>query len=243
MHTLGKYFLFLLECLRARPSMKVFFARLANECFLIGISSVFIMFFISIALGVVSSLQMIHTLKNNIFFIESLLGFGIRDITIAELAPTVTVLIFAGRVGSSIAGELGSMKITEQIDALEVMGINSKSYLVLPKIVASLMMYPLLVAMSAMVQIVFAYIMSTTFKGIDSLEFIKGLRSNFSLMPIYQAFVKAVVFAFLISSIASYVGYNTKGGALELGKRTTRAVTASSVASLIANYLIVQLFL
>ncbi len=242
MYILGKYFIFLKDTLVNRQSIKTYLNRTFNECILIGLNSVFIIFFISVALGVVSSLQTISTLLNSLIFVDSLLGFGIRDIIIAELAPTVTMLIFAGRIGSSIAGELGSMKITEQIDALEAMGINSKSYLVLPKVLASLLMYPLLVIMSAIVQIGSAYLMSTIFKGIDATEFIIGLRTNFIMKPVYQAIVKSFVFAFLISTIASFVGYNTRGGALELGKRTTKAVTVSSVASLIANYLVVQAF-
>lgn len=239
---LGEYIIFLKDTLINRQSLKTYINRTFNECILIGLNSVFIIFFISVALGIVSSLQTINTLRKNIFFAEWLLGFGIRDIIIAELAPTVTVLIFSGRIGSSIAGELGSMKITEQVDALEAMGINSKSYLVLPKILASFFMYPLLVIMSAIVQIFSAYIMSTVFENIDSAEFILGLRTNFTMNPVYQALVKSIIFSFLISSIASFIGYNTKGGALELGKMTTKAVTASMVASLITNYLIVQAF-
>ncbi|MCP3659080.1 MAG: ABC transporter permease [Bacteroidetes bacterium] len=242
MYVLGKYIIFIKDTLVNRQSLKTYVNRTFSECVLIGLHSVFIIFFISIALGVVSSLQTISTLRNNIFFADSLLGFGIRDITIAELAPTVTVLIFSGRIGSSIAGEIGAMKITEQIDALEAMGINAKSYLVLPKILACLLMYPLLVIMSTIVQIFSAYLMSTIFENIDPVEFIIGLRTNFHLTPVYQALIKSVIFSILISTISSFVGYHTKGGALELGKMTTKAASACSVATLLANYFVVQSF-
>jgi phospholipid/cholesterol/gamma-HCH transport system permease protein len=152
-------------------------------------------------------------------------------------------LIYAGKVGGSIAGGLGTMRITEQIDALEVMGINSISYLALPKIIASSLMYPLLVIFSLVCGMFGGYLVGIVTNIVAPGEFIQGLRSEFNPFTITFALIKAFTFGFLISSISCFKGYYTQGGALEVGISSTKAVTISVIAVLVADYLLAQLLL
>ena len=172
-----------------------------------------------------------------------MIGYAVREMTILESAPTVTALVFAGRVGSSMAGQLGSMRITEQIDALEIMGINTSSYLVLPKILASIFTYPLLVIISAFLAIYSGLLTAKFVVCISSEDYIYGLRYGFDPYSVYFALYKSLVYAFLIASVASYRGFYISGGALELGKATTRAVTESCIAILLADYVLTQMLL
>jgi phospholipid/cholesterol/gamma-HCH transport system permease protein len=152
-------------------------------------------------------------------------------------------VILAGKVGSSMAGGLGTMRITEQIDALEVMGINSVSYLVLPKIIASLLMFPMLVIVAGVCSLTGGYIVGALGEIITPNDYILGLRFNYNPFTISFALIKSVVFAFLVSSISSYQGYYTQGGALEVGVSSTKAVTTSVIAVLLADYFLAQLLL
>jgi len=162
---------------------------------------------------------------------------------VLELAPMGAGLIVAGRSGASLGAELGSMRLTEQIDALEVMGINSASYLVLPKVVASLLMYPLLVIIAAVSSLVGGYLVGTITGVITPTDYIYGIRFTFNDYSITIALMKAVVFAFLISTISSFKGYFTQGGALEVGIASTAAVTTSVIAVLLSDYFLVQILL
>jgi phospholipid/cholesterol/gamma-HCH transport system permease protein len=152
-------------------------------------------------------------------------------------------IIYAGKVGSSMAGNLGTMRITEQIDALEVMGINSVSYLVLPKIIASLLMYPMLVILSGVCSLVGGYVVGTATNIISPTDYIYGIRFVFNEYTVTFALIKSAAFAFLVSSISSFKGYYTTGGALEVGISSTKAVTTSVIAILLADYLLAQLLL
>jgi phospholipid/cholesterol/gamma-HCH transport system permease protein len=167
----------------------------------------------------------------------------VREMTVLELAPTIMAIIFAGKIGSGMAGGLGTMRITEQIDALEVMGINSSSYLVLPKIVASMIMYPTLVIFAGVCSIVGGYIVGVFTGILTPTEYILGIRSVFNEYTITFALIKSFVFAFLISSISSFKGYYTQGGALEVGIASTDAVTASVIAVLLGDYFLANLLL
>jgi len=167
----------------------------------------------------------------------------VRDMVILELAPTIIAIIYAGKVGSSMASGLGTMRISEQIDALEVMGINSASYLVLPKIIASLLMYPLLVILAGLLSMLGGYLAATLGDIISPTEYNYGLQYTFNEFTVKFALIKSVAFAFLISSISSYMGYYTTGGALEVGKSSTNAVTQSVIAVLCADYLLAELLL
>lgn len=234
--------LFLGSLFVRRETFGTYFKLVIDECVQIGIGSIFLFMLVSTFMGAVTTVQTAFNLVSPLvpkFVISQV----VREMTVLELAPTIMAIIFAGKVGSSMAGGLGTMRITEQIDALEVMGINSASYLVLPKIIASLLMYPLLVIVSAWCAIMGGYIVSGLTGILAPTEFIYGLRYSFNHYTITFALIKAFCFAFLISSISSYKGYYTKGGALEVGVASTQAVTASVIAVLLADYVLASLLL
>jgi len=226
----------------SRERFRTYVRRTIDESVSIGVGSIIIVGIVSIFTGAVSSLQIYYNLKSP-FVDDFLVGYAVREMTLLESAPTVTALVFAGRVGSSMAGQLGSMRITEQIDALEIMGINTASYLVLPKILASVLMYPLLVIISAFLAIYSGLLAAEFVVSVAPEDYIYGLRHSFKAYSVYFALYKSLVYAFLIASVSSYRGFYTTGGALEVGKATTRAVTESCIAILLADYVLTQLLL
>ena len=242
MKNFGKYIIFISSLFQRRESFKTYFRLSINECIKIGYESLFIVAIVSIFMGAVTTLQTAFNLVGPLIP-DYVISLVVRDMTLLELSPTIIAIVFAGKVGSNIAGELGTMRITEQIDALEVMGINSSSYLVLPKIIASILMYPILVVMSAFLAILGGYIAGTISEVIAGTEYIYGLRYEFNPFNIPFALIKSYVFAFLVASISSFQGYYTEGGALEVGKSSTQAVTKSCIAILIADYLLAQILL
>jgi phospholipid/cholesterol/gamma-HCH transport system permease protein len=170
-------------------------------------------------------------------------GFTVRQSMILEFSTTIIALILAGKVGSNIASEIGMMRVTEQIDALEIMGINSASYLIVPKIIAAALINPFLAVWSMFVGIGGGFVVAK-FSGVVSTEsFIEGIQLDFKMFSIYYALIKTVVFALIITSIPAFYGYNVKGGALEVGVASTKGVVTSSIVILIANYVITQLLL
>ena len=242
MKTFGRFILFFKSLLVRGESFPILFNRTLDEAVLIGINSVFIVAVVSTFIGAVTCVQIAYNLTNALIP-RSTIGFMVREMTILELAPTITSIVLAGKVGSNIAGGLGTMRITEQVDALEVMGINSASYLVLPKIIAAIFMFPLLVIIAMTLSIGGGYLAGTLSGALTAQEYVTGIRDVFVPYTITFALIKSVVFAFLISSISSFQGYNTKGGALEVGAASTNAVTNSIIAVLIADYVCAQVLL
>lgn len=242
MKSIGKYFIFLGSLFVNRESFKTYLKLIVDESILIGVDSIFIVAIVSTFMGAVTAVQTAYNLVSPLIE-DYIIGTLVRDMTVQELAPTVIAIVFAGKVGSSISSGLGTMRITEQIDALEVMGINSASYLVLPKIIAAVFMYPLLVILAMFLSIYGGYLAGTLTNIITEQEYIYGIRLDFNPYTIKFAMVKSVAFAFLISSISAYKGYFTKGGALEVGIASTSAVTNSCIAILLADYLLAQLLL
>ncbi len=240
MKSLGKYILFIRKLFTNKEPTRIYGRLLLDECVLIGTDSVFLLSFVAIFIGAVTAFQTAYNLVSP-FVPLYIIGTIVRDMTILELAPTLTAVVFAGKVGSSIAGNLGTMRITEQIDALEVMGINSASYLVLPKIIAGLIMFPLLVITSAFLSIYGGYLACILGEILTSEDYIYGIRIDFIPFNVVFALLKALVFPFLIISIASYKGYHTQGGALEVGKSSTSAITNSCIAILLADFLMAKL--
>nr|WP_242927174.1 ABC transporter permease [Pontibacter vulgaris] len=223
-------------------SPRIIFNRTIDEAILIGINSIFIVAIVSTFIGAVTCVQVSYNLTSALIP-RSTIGFMVREMTILELAPTITSIVLAGKVGSNIAGGLGTMQITEQVDALEVMGINSASYLVLPKVLAALLVFPMLVILSMFLSIAGGYIAGTLSGEITAQEYISGIREDFIPYNITFALIKSVVFAYLISTISSFRGYYTSGGALEVGAASTTAVTNSVIAVLIADFICAQLLL
>ncbi len=242
MKIIGRYFLFLQSLIVKRESFNTYVRLIIDECIKVGIDSIFIVAIISTFIGAVTAVQTAYNIVSPLIpnYVVSLV---VRDMTLLELAPTITAIVFAGKVGSNIAGELGTMRISEQIDALEVMGINSSSFLVLPKIIACLIMYPLLVILAGFLGIVGGYIAATLTGAMTPDEFIYGIRADFIEYNVTFALIKSIVFAFLISTISAFTGYFTQGGALEVGRASTKAVTTSCIAILSADYLLAQLLL
>jgi len=208
----------------------------------LGLDSVGIVAIISVFMGAVLAIQMAFNIDTPLIPSYTI-GYVTRQSVELEFAPTIISLILAGKVGSRIASEIGTMRVTEQIDALEIMGINPATFLILPKIVASMFINPFLIAMSMILAVSGGWL-AGIFTGLfPSAEYIYGIQSFFHLYDIFYAIVKTIVFAFLISSISAYCGYYTKGGALEVGEASTNGVVYSSIAIIFMNLILTQLLL
>lgn len=242
MKSIGKYMIFLSRTVTDMEPWHVYVRLFVDECMRIGISSVYIVTIISTFIGAVTAVQTAYNLVSPLIP-KSLIGTIVRDMTVLELAPTITAIVFAGKVGSNIAGGLGTMRITEQIDAIEVMGINATSYLVFPKILAGLVTYPLLVILAAFLAIGGGYLAGTLTGQLTPEEYVYGIRLDFIEFNVTFMLIKSVVFAFLVTSISAYKGYYTRGGALEVGEASTKAVTTSCIAILLADYLLAQMLI
>lgn len=242
MKNLGRYLLFLASIFRNREKFRTYPPLIIDEMDRIGIDSIFIVSIVSFSIGAVTAIQTASNLVSP-FVPKYTISVIVRDMTVLELCTTFTCVILAGKVGSNIAGNLGTMRITEQIDALEVMGINSISYLVLPKIVAGLVMFPLLVILAAFLSLLGGYTAAVLTNIMTEYEYVYGIRYGFIPYNVTFAMIKAVVFGFLITSISAYRGYITSGGSLEVGQNSTKAVVNSCIAILIADYLLAQLLL
>lgn len=242
MKVLGKYFIFLFKMVHHMERFNVYVERVFDEGVKLGTSSIVIVSIVSTFIGAVTCIQTAFNLVSP-YIEDFIIAQVVRDMTIPELAPTILSIVLAGKVGSNIAGELGTMKITEQVDALEVMGINSASYLVLPKIIAALITFPCLVILAAFLGITGGLIAGVFADVITLQEYQQGLQSSFNPFTITFALTKALVFAFLITTISSFKGYNTTGGALEVGKSSTSAVTNSCIAILFADYILADIML
>jgi phospholipid/cholesterol/gamma-HCH transport system permease protein len=206
------------------------------------IDSIGIVVIISSFMGAVVTLQTAYNLENP-FLPTYLIGLGCRDSLILEFSSTLIALILAGKVGSNIASELGTMRVTEQIDALEIMGVNSASYLIIPKIMAAVIFNPLLTIISIIVGLFGGWVAVIATGVISSEEYIYGIQYAFVPYYVTYAMVKTVVFAFIITSVSSYNGYYASGGSLEVGQASTHAVVYSSVVVLLFNVILTQLLL
>jgi len=212
-------------------------ARQMND---IGIGSLVIVGLVSVFIGAVTAVQFAYQLQGS-SIPPYYIGYIVRDIMIIELAPTFTCLALAGKVGSNMAAELGGMRQKEQIDALEVMGIDTPAYLILPKIVAAVCVIPMLVSLSAFMGMAGGYTACVLGKLVTVSEFMQGLRTFFLPYNVFMMLVKAVVFSFLLTSISCYQGFYVKGGSIELGQASTNAVVMSNIVILLADYVIALL--
>jgi phospholipid/cholesterol/gamma-HCH transport system permease protein len=236
-------FLLMLKGMFTKPeNHKMYWKELMHQCVEIGIGSLPIVVIISLFLGAVTTVQTAYQLVSPLVPASTIAQI-VRDSMILELSPTVLSIVLAGVVGSKIASELGNMRISEQIDALEIMGINSKAYLILPKIIGALIVVPCLVVISAVLGI-WGGRVAGNLTGILSTDvFDIGLRQHLNLYNINFALYKSYTFAFILSSIPAYYGYNVKGGALEIGRASTKAVVVSCILILFADYILAQLLL
>lgn len=236
-------FLLLLKGMFSKPeNARMYWKELMHQCGEIGIGSLGIVVIISVFMGAVSALQTAYQLTSPVIP-KSTIAQIVRDTVILEFAPTLVCIVLAGVVGSKIASELGNMRVSEQIDALEIMGINTKTYLVLPKILASMIMIPLLVIISAALGIYGGRLASVSAGIIAPNIYDAGLLENFMPYNVFFALIKAYTFAFLLSSIPAFYGYHVSGGSLEIGRSSTKAVVVSCVSILAADYLLSLLLL
>jgi len=239
---LGKYFIMLKGMISKPENSKLYWKEFMHQCSEIGIGSLGIVCIISLFMVAVSALQTAYQITSP-FVSKLIIAQIIRDTVILEFAPTLICIVLAGVVGSKIASELGNMRVSEQIDAIEIMGINSKTYLILPKIAAALITIPMLVIL-AMVLGIYGGRLTVGLSGIISTEtYDRGLKELFLPYNVFFAMMKAYTFAFIVSSIPAYFGYYVKGGSLEIGRNSTKSVVVTCVVILFADYILAALLL
>jgi phospholipid/cholesterol/gamma-HCH transport system permease protein len=236
----GAYLLLMKEAFKKPQNMHIFKRKMIYEMQVLGVDSIPIVCVISIFIGAAVVIQMILNLQNPIYP-SWIYGFASRKALILEFSPTVISLILAGKCASMIASELGSQRISEQIDAMEVMGVNTASYLILPKIFACLLFFPLLIVLSIFIGLIGGGFGGMA-NGLSAFHYVEGIRLEFTTYDVVYAMIKTGVNALIISTIASYRGYTMKGGSVEVGIQSTKAVVQSSVVIMIINLLMTNLF-
>ncbi|MBE6214064.1 MAG: ABC transporter permease [Rikenellaceae bacterium] len=237
---IGRYTLLMQKVFSRPEKMRIYRERIMYEMEALGLNSIGLTAIISVFIGAAVTLQMAITLESP-FIPQYLIGYATREVMILEFSSTVVALILAGKVGSNIASEIGTMRITEQIDALEIMGINSASYLIMPKIVATTFFFPFLAIFSMLIGIAGGYSIAAATGIMKTADYIEGLQYCFYTSEIAYALVKMVFFAFFVTSISAYCGYYAKGNSLEVGKASTQAVVISSIVIMICNLILTQL--
>ncbi len=239
---IGRYLMLVKASLGKPQSFKYLRKQVVEEIMLIGMNSIFIVLIISSFMGAVLVIQAGYNIENPLIPAYTI-GYGVRESIILEFSPTIVTLILAGKIGSSIASHIGTMRVTEQIDALDIMGLNSASHLILPKLIAALFSFPFLIIISMFTGIAGGYVAAIVWNIVSSNDFIQGLNYWFIPFEITYAIIKTSVFAFLIVTISAFFGYYVKGGALEVGKASTKSVVFSSIAILLANLIITKMIL
>ena len=238
--TIGRYTLLMQKVFSRPEKMRIYYTRIMREMEALGLNSIGLTAIISVFIGSAVTLQMAITLESP-FIPQFMIGYATREVMILEFSSTVVALILAGKVGSNIASEIGTMRITEQIDALEIMGVNSASYLILPKVIATVFFFPFLAIFSMLVGIAGGYVIAVATGIMNVSEYIDGLKYCFYTEEITYALTKMAFFAFFITTISAYCGYYAKGNSLEVGKASTKAVVVSSIVIMICNLVLTQL--
>src|SRR6202012_1770039 len=236
-HSLGRYILLLRLSFRKPEKFSVYWAEVMREMISIGIGSLGIIAIISVFIGAVATVQVAFQLISPIIP-KSVVGTISRDSTILEFSPTISALVLAGRVGSSIASQIGTMRVTEQIDALEIMGVNAPGYLISPKIISGLSMIPLLTVISVALGLSGGYLACIVTGDISAADYVTGLRDGFKPIIVIVCALKSISFGFIITSVCSYFGFYTSGGALEVGQSATKGVVFSCIWILFADLII-----
>lgn len=240
--TFGRYCIFMARVFSLPEKWKVFFKRTVDEIIKLGIDSIPLVIIISIFIGAVITIQMKLNTDSPLIPAYSV-GLATRDIVLLEFSNSILCLILAGKVGSSIASEIGTMRVTEQIDALEIMGVNSAQFLVLPKITAFFIFIPVLVIFSIATAFIGGWLVAITTDLISVSKYTYGLQALFKEWYVWYGLIKSFVFAFLITSVASFYGYYVSGGSLEVGKASTNAVVASSILILLFDVILTKILL
>ncbi|HON51862.1 MAG TPA: ABC transporter permease [Bacteroidales bacterium] len=239
---IGRYFMLMRRVVTKPDDSKLFFANVSREIIVIGYNSITIVAIISLFMGAVLTLQTAYNMTNPLYP-DYLIGLGTRDSIFLEFSSTIVGLILAGKVGSNIASEIGTMRVTQQIDALEIMGVNSANFLILPKIVAALCTFPFLCLISMIVGISGGWIAGELSGEVPTSQFVYGIQYLFIPYYILYSLIKISFFGVIITSISSYFGYFTNGGALEVGHSSTKAVVNSTLVILIFNLILTSILL
>lgn len=242
LRNIGQYAMLMRRVFSKPRRWSVFFRQLLTEMNQLGVNSIWIVIIISFFIGAVIVVQ----IKLNIdspFMPRFTVGYVSREILILEFSSSIMCLILAGKIGSNIASEIGTMKVTEQIDALEIMGVNSANHIILPKIIAMMLFVPVLTILSIFCGIIGGYGVCVLGGVMNVDDYLYGIQSIFKPFYVYYAIIKTIIFAFIISSIASYYGYFAKGGSLDVGKASTDSVVISSILILVSDLLITQLMM
>ena len=239
---IGRYFMLMSKTFSRPEKFSIYRKRVMVEMASLGLNSIGIVAIISVFMGAVIAIQMALNLESP-FIPQYLIGYATRESMLLEFSSTVVALILAGKVGSNIASEIGTMRITEQIDALEIMGVNSSSYLILPKIIATVLFFPFLTIMSMGIGIAGGYLISVLTGAVNPEAYLTGICYDFKPFYITYSLVKSSVFAFIITSISGFFGYYANGNSLEVGRASTKAVVVSSIVILIFNLILTQIML
>ena len=237
---IGKYVVWLGQVFKKPENATMYWRETLRQMFNIGIGSLIIIAIISVFIGAVTAVQFSYQMEGSLIP-RYYIGYIVRDMTIMELAPTFSCMVLAGKVGSNLASEIGGMRQKEHIDAMEIMGVNTAAYLVQPKIIASIIVIPMLVCVGAFISIIGGYLASVPTGLFSNEEYVQGLRSFFVPYNVTMMFVKAVTFSFLLTTVSCYQGYFVKGGSIELGNASTQAVVYSNILILLSDYLIAML--
>lgn len=238
----GKYLLLIKSVFKKPEKWKIYWKEIILNMDSVGVGSLGLVAIISTFIGAVMTMQIAFQLVSDLIP-SSIIGQINRDSSILELSPTITALVLAGKVGSSISSQIGSMRVSEQIDALEIMGINAPGYLILPKILAGITMVPLLVIVSIFLAIAGGLIGGALSGAVTPADYIQGITSDFNGYTVAVSLVKAFVFGFIITSVSAYQGFYVRGGSLEVGQASTKSVVVSCITILIFDYIITALML
>lgn len=236
----GRYIQWLGQVFKRPEKLGMYWKETMRQMNSIGIGSLIIIAIIAVFIGAVTAVQFSYQMGGSLIP-RYYIGYIVRDMTIIELAPTFSCMVLAGKVGSNIATEIGGMRQKEHIDAMEIMGVNTAAYLVQPKIIAALIVIPMLVCIAAFVSVIGGYLAVVIPDNFSSEEYIQGLRSFFVPYNVFMMFIKAITFAFIITSVSCYQGYFVKGGSIELGNCSTQAVVYSNILILLSDYLLAMI--
>lgn len=242
LHRFGEYILLMFRTIALPDNWRDFFKQIIREIYKLGVDSIGIVLIISVFIGAVICIQ-VNMNMDSPFLPQHLVGMSTRDTLFLEFSSTIMCMILAGKVGSNIASEIGSMRVSEQIDALEIMGVNSANYLIFPKIIALMVFVPVLVILSMFSGLIGGYIIAIFTSLIPASKYEFGIQSYYKEFYIWYSIIKSVVFAFIISSVASYFGYYAKGGAMQVGKASTNAVVISSILILLFDVILTHILL
>jgi phospholipid/cholesterol/gamma-HCH transport system permease protein len=242
LETTGNYLLFMRRIFAKPEKARVYRREIANELEKLGLNSIALVAIISFFIGAVLTLQTAYNISNPLLP-RYIIGYLTRETLLLEFSSTIVSLILAGKIGSNIASEIGTMRITEQIEALEAMGINSVSYLVGPKVAAALVINPILYIFSVFVGIIGGILAGLSAGSVNYEDYLGGLRFDFNPYYITYSIIKTLAFALVFTSIPAFYGYHVRGGALEVGKASTKAVVDSSITILVVNLVLTRILL